>query len=71
MTLISPGPVDTPFFDDLDFEPDATNDSALQPADVARIVGQILDTPSHVVIDEISLSPPHRSFRSKSRGDAD
>ncbi len=67
VTLISSGPVSTPFFDDLDFEPDASNDSALQPGDIARVVGQILDTPAHVVIDEVSLSPPHRSFRSKSR----
>lgn len=67
VTLISSGPVSTPFFDDLDFEPDAANDSALQPTDVARVVGQILDTPAHVVVDEVSMSPPHRSFRSKSR----
>ena len=67
VTLISPGPVSTPFFDDLEFEPDPSIDSAIQPADVARVVGQVLDTPTHVVVDEISLSPPHRSFRSKSR----
>jgi NADP-dependent 3-hydroxy acid dehydrogenase YdfG len=65
VTLVSPGPVRTPFFDPLDFEPDTGSDHALLPEDVARVMIDVLDAPRHVVFDEIALGPRHRSMRRK------
>ncbi len=49
-TVIAPGMVDTPFFDDP--KPDA-----LRPEDVARSVVWALEQPEHVAIGEIYLTP--------------
>lgn len=50
VTLIEPGMVDTPFFDDP--KPDA-----LRPDDVARAVIYALQQPEHVDVNEILLRP--------------
>jgi NADP-dependent 3-hydroxy acid dehydrogenase YdfG len=50
VTLISPGMVDTPFFDNR-----PTN--ALEDADVARAVMYALSQPPHVDVNEILLRP--------------
>jgi NADP-dependent 3-hydroxy acid dehydrogenase YdfG len=50
VTLIEPGVVDTPFFD----QPPA---QALQPADVARAVLYALSQPRHVDVNEILVRP--------------
>jgi NADP-dependent 3-hydroxy acid dehydrogenase YdfG len=50
VTLIEPGMVDTPFFDDP--KPDA-----LKPDDVARAVIYALQQPAHVDVNEIMLRP--------------
>jgi NADP-dependent 3-hydroxy acid dehydrogenase YdfG len=50
VTLIEPGMVDTPFFD----EPPAT---ALQPVDVAHAVTYALAQPAHVDVNEILIRP--------------
>jgi NADP-dependent 3-hydroxy acid dehydrogenase YdfG len=65
VTLLSPGPVRTPFFAPLDFEPDAGSDHALLSEDIARVMIDVLDAPRHVVFDEIALGPRHRSMRRK------
>jgi NADP-dependent 3-hydroxy acid dehydrogenase YdfG len=57
-TLICPGDVNTDF---LAQRPQAPGESArarmLQPSEVARAVHFALDSPAHVVIDELVLSP--------------
>jgi NADP-dependent 3-hydroxy acid dehydrogenase YdfG len=50
VTLIEPGMVDTPFFD----QPPT---HALQPADIARAVLYALDQPKHVDVNEILIRP--------------
>ena len=50
VTLVEPGMVDTPFFD----EPPT---DALQPADIARAVIYALEQPEHVSINEILIRP--------------
>jgi NADP-dependent 3-hydroxy acid dehydrogenase YdfG len=50
VTLIEPGMVDTPFFDDA--KPDA-----LKPADVARSVLYALTQPPHVDVHELMVLP--------------
>jgi NADP-dependent 3-hydroxy acid dehydrogenase YdfG len=50
VTLIEPGMVDTPFFDD-------RPESALEDADIARAVLYALDQPEHVDVNEILIRP--------------
>lgn len=49
-TLISPGAVDTPFFDN-------PSDGRLQVDDIARAVLYALEQPSHVDVNEIAIRP--------------
>ena len=50
VTLIEPGMVDTPFFDD-------RPESALESDDIARAVMYALDQPDHVDVNEILIRP--------------
>jgi NADP-dependent 3-hydroxy acid dehydrogenase YdfG len=50
VTLIEPGMVDTPFFDD-------RPQGALEDADIARAVLYALDQPEHVDVNEILIRP--------------
>ncbi|WP_339846571.1 SDR family oxidoreductase [uncultured Halopseudomonas sp.] len=50
VTLIEPGMVDTPFFDE-------SPDRALQPEDVARAVLYALSQPDHVDVNEVLIRP--------------
>ncbi|UZD67477.1 SDR family oxidoreductase [Marinobacter sp. AN1] len=50
VTLIEPGMVDTPFFDE-------RPDNALEPVDVARAVTYALAQPAHVDVNEILVRP--------------
>ena len=49
-TLIEPGMVDTPFFDN-------KPQSALQPADIAQAILYALQQPAHVDVNEITVRP--------------
>ncbi len=53
MTLIEPGVVDTPFFDD-------PPSGALEPDDLARAVMFALTQPPHVDVNEILIRPIHQ-----------
>lgn len=50
VTLIEPGMVDTPFFEN-------APSGALEPADIARAVLYALDQPGHVDVNEILIRP--------------
>lgn len=50
VTLIEPGMVDTPFFDN-------RPTGALEPADIARAVMYALDQPAHVDVHELRILP--------------
>ena len=50
VTLIEPGMVDTPFFDE-------RPDNALEPDDIARAVMYALSQPAHVDVNEILVRP--------------
>jgi NADP-dependent 3-hydroxy acid dehydrogenase YdfG len=55
VTLIEPGMVDTPFFDD-------RPSGALEPDDIARAVMFALTQPPHVDVNEVLIRPVHQPF---------
>jgi 3-hydroxy acid dehydrogenase / malonic semialdehyde reductase len=67
ITLINPGPVNTPFFDHLHFLPEQQRDYALDATDIAETIINTLNLPSHVVIEEINIQPLKRAFRTKNK----
>lgn len=65
ITIINPGMVKTPFFDELSFEPDDSPDAHLVPDDVADAVLQSLNSRFGAVFDEINISPHKKIVRHK------
>ena len=57
VSIVNPGMVRTPFFDELDFEPGDNPANYILPEDVARAVSMILSARPGTVFDEIDLSP--------------
>jgi short-subunit dehydrogenase len=62
VSLINPGMVRSPFFDELSFAPGALPENAIEVDDVAQLVWQILQSRAEIVIDEINLSPRVKSI---------
>lgn len=62
VSLINPGMVRSPFFDELSFAPGALPENAIEVEDVARVVLQIMQSGPHIVIDEVNLSPRVKSI---------
>ncbi len=71
VTLVNPGMVQSPFFDELDFRPGPAPDNHILPADVAAVIVQALTMRAGTVLDEINLSPQKKviDFGQKSSGD--
>jgi 3-hydroxy acid dehydrogenase / malonic semialdehyde reductase len=65
VTLINPGMVATPFFDDLNFAPGLHESQHLVPDDVVAAAAMVLHARPDCVFDEISLSPRNHVVRSK------
>lgn len=65
VSLINPGAVRTPFFDDLNFEPGEGGDNASEPEDIAAVLAMVLEARPGTVLDEINLSPRNRVWRRK------
>ncbi len=65
VTLINPGAVRTPFFDDLHFEPGAEKENALEPDDIAKVLLSVIEARPGTVFDEISLSPLNHVWQRK------
>ena len=65
VSIINPGMVRTPFFDELDFQPGENEDNYIEPDDVAEAVVSILATRRGTVIDEVNLSPLKKVIRFK------
>lgn len=61
VSLINPGMVRSPFFDDLTFAPGARSENAIEVTDVAQLIDQIMQSSPDIVIDEINLSPRVKS----------
>lgn len=65
VSLINPGMVDTPFYDDLDFAPGEAAENHLRPEDVADAVIMVLQAHPATVFDEINLNPLKKVIRFK------
>jgi NADP-dependent 3-hydroxy acid dehydrogenase YdfG len=63
--LVNPGPVNSDFFDQLNFEPQPGNEFEIPAESVADAIMSALDQPRTVVVDEINMQPIKRSFRKK------
>lgn len=63
--LVNPGPVDSNFFDDLDFTPQAGSEFAISPETVAEAIAHALSQPANTVTEEINIQPLKRSFKKK------
>lgn len=62
VSLVNPGMVRSPFFDEQSFAPANQPENAIETEDVAKLIGQILQTSADIVIDEINLSPRVKSI---------
>ena len=62
VTLINPGMVDSPFFDQQNFRPGKDPSNAITPEDIAECVQHVLTSPSTLVYDEINLTPRNKSI---------
>ena len=62
VSLVNPGMVRSPFFDEQSFEPGPAAENAIETSDVAEIIWQILQSSPDIVIDEINLSPRIKSI---------
>ena len=62
VSLINPGMVKTPFFDQQAFRPGQDTSNFITAADIADSVMHILQSRSDIVIDEINLSPRNKSI---------
>ncbi|HAG71791.1 MAG TPA: short-chain dehydrogenase [Gammaproteobacteria bacterium] len=57
VTLLNPGAVRTPFFEDLHFEPGAQPENAIEARDVAQALLMVLQARFGTVFEEINMSP--------------
>ena len=62
VSLINPGMVRSPFFDDQTFAPGDAPENAISTHDIASVVMQILQSNPNIVIDEINVSPRVKSI---------
>jgi short-subunit dehydrogenase len=75
VSLVNPGMVRSPFFDELSFSPGSQPENAIAAEDVAEVVWQILQASRDIVIDEVNLTPRVKSIdfgsRDPGRGQSD
>ena len=63
VSLVNPGMVRTPFFDELEFEPGENKENAIEAADVAQIVAEILTVRPGTMVEEVNLSPTKKVIK--------
>lgn len=67
VSIIQPGMVRTPFYDNLHFEPKTGPLHALQAEDISEIIELMLSLDPRVSLDEIIISPQKKSISFKSK----
>lgn len=56
VTLVNPGIVKTPFYDNLKIEPGTNYDEFIEPKDISKIIIDVINLRDGTVIDEINVS---------------
>lgn len=67
VTMINPGMVKTPFFEELHFKPGAADENYIEASDIAQTILSILKMRPETVIDEINLSPLKKVIARKTK----
>lgn len=67
VSLINPGMVRSPFFDELSFAPAEQPENAISTEQVAAMIGHILDSDDNIVFDEVQLTPRIKSINFSAR----
>jgi len=62
VSLINPGMVKTPFFDNLNFRPGSDPSNTIEAQDIADTVLHILQSNPNIVFDEINMSPRNKTI---------
>jgi len=62
VSIINPGMVRTPFFDQQSFKPGIEASNAIDVKDISNTVIHILESDSNIVFDEINISPRNKSI---------
>jgi len=62
VSLINPGMVRSPFFDELAFSPAENPENAIAVEDIAQMILHILQSSSDIIFDEINMSPRVKSL---------
>lgn len=62
VSLINPGMVRSPFFEELSFAPADQPENAISAEQVADLIGHILDSDDNIVFDEVQLTPRVKSI---------
>lgn len=70
VTLIHPGMVRTPFFEDLDFGPAGGPFHAIEPDDIAAAVALVLEARPGTVFEELTVAP-HKNVVEKKKAHRD
>ena len=65
VSLINPGMVKTPFFDNQNFQPGGDTSNYITPQDIAETVLHILQSNPDIVLGEINISPRNKSITFK------
>tara|TARA_Y100000739_G_scaffold163873_1_gene141930 strand:+ start:478 stop:1182 length:705 start_codon:yes stop_codon:yes gene_type:complete len=65
VSIVNPGLVRTPFFENLNFEPGSDSSNAIEPDDVAEVVKNIITARPGTVIDEVTMTPLRNSIKIK------
>ncbi|MEE9447324.1 MAG: SDR family oxidoreductase [Arenicellales bacterium] len=65
VSLINPGMVDTPFFDELNFMPGEDASNRIAPETIATQVAHIFSSDINTVVEEINLSPRNKVVQFK------
>ena len=65
VSIINPGMVRTPFFENLNFEPGIDEGNAINIQDISSTVAYILNLSRNTIVDEIKLSPSKNAIKMK------
>ncbi len=67
VSIVLPGMVRTPFFDELSFEPGEKDENAVEAEEVAKVVSMMVSSPPGSVIEEVVINPLKKVVKKKDK----